>query len=152
MGTEYNDLPSSGTELWVGLSGGGYSKVPGVSEITWDGFSRAVRKPTTLDSDHVIKRPALADYGQLKCKYYYDPNNDTHIALRNRLTETAATAYSDGDKFKIVYPDGNVSAAHAEVAGFVSEFTNGATDPETGTVEGNLTIEVMDIIGFTTGS
>lgn len=147
----YQDIPASGTTLQIKIDAA-YADIPGATDLSWDGFKRSVRNPTHLTSRSVAKRPGLVDFGQLKCKVWYDPNNDEHIALRDRLLETAADAYSDLDDFKIVFADGMANSANAEFEGFVSEFSIGASDPETGTVSADLTIEVTDLVGFVPGS
>lgn len=151
MAHEYRDMPASGTLLEI-MIGYAYAEIPGATDITWDGYSRAVRNPTHLQSPAVVKKPGLANYGQIKATVWFDPNDATHQALRDRMTLTAPEYSAALDQFRITYADGFPTPANAEVEGFVSDFSQSMTDPETGTASCSLTIEVTEIVDFTDGS
>lgn len=152
MAHSYRDTPSAGTELQIDL-GDGYVTIPGASEWSVDGFKRGVRSPTLLSSTHVVKKPGMPDMGQLKGKVYFDPNDATHQAIRARLQESAADAYADHDLFKLIYGgDGFATPANDTFEGFVSEFSISATDPETGTITADMTIEIVTVPVFNAGS
>ena len=145
----YNDIPGAGTTIAISISST-MTVIPGASEISWDGFKQSVRNPTALTSGRVRKKPGLPDFGQVKFKCYFDPNNTVHIALRDRVTNgTPTTAL---DTFQIVYPDGSTSPANANFTGFVAEFNQSGIEPETGTLIFDATIEVDGITSFTAGN
>lgn len=146
----YRDMPSAGTTLEVEI-GYAFTVIPGATDINWDGFKRSVRNPTHLLSPAVVKKPGMPDFGQIKSKVFYDPNNVVHQFLRDRLLQTAEDASAQLDSFRLTYSDGFVTSAFAEVEGFVSDFSHAMTDPETGTATADLTIEVSSITSFTDG-
>lgn len=150
MAHVYRDMPSAGTILQMEV---GYvlTNIPGATDISWDGFSRAVRSPTHLLSPAVVKKPGMPNFGQIKAKVFYDPNDPTHQEVRDALLETAAAASAALVGFKIIWADGFPTPAAAEVIGFISDFSTAATDAETGTVTSDLTIEVNEIVEFTDG-
>lgn len=151
MSHAYRDMPSAGTvlEMEVGYA---FTQIPGTTDITWDGFKRNVRNPTWMASPGVVKKPAMADFGQIKSKVWYDPNDATHIAIRGRILDTPAHASANLDTFRVHNPDGYATPSVAEVIGFVSEFSMGYADPETGTATADMTIEVVSVTSFTAGS
>lgn len=152
----YWDLPSAGTKLAMWLSGpyaeSEYTDIPGATDISWDGFKRGVRNPTNLQSLVVQKRPGMPDLGQLKCKVFYNPNTPVHQVVVSNILETAATASAEADKFKLSYADGYSEPASVEFLGFISEFSQSATDPETGTMTADMTIELYGILAVNSGS
>lgn len=151
MAHTYRDLPSAGTKLSIDL-GYGYTEIEGLTDITWDGFQRGVRTPTKLTSTAKQKKPGMPDFGQIKGKLYYDPNDTTHQALRDRNLLTAAEYSAALDDFQLEYADGYDTPANAQVIGFVSTFSTSFTDPETGTETVDFTVEVTEITAFNDGS
>jgi hypothetical protein len=151
MAHTYRDLPAAGTRLQLEV-GYAFVDVPGVTDISIDGFKRGVRTPTLLISPAVVKKPGMPNFGTLKCKVYYDPNDATHQDMIQRLTESAATASANLDNWKIIYADGFATPANWEFEGFISDFSMSATDPETGTVTADTSIEVTDISAFNAGT
>lgn len=153
---DYIDLPSAGTKLSMWLAGpygdDEYTAIPGATDISWEGFKRGVRNPTHLLSLYVQKKPGMTDLGQVKCKVFYDPNNASHMVIVNKLFETAANASAEIDKFKIEWADGYAVPAALELNGFIAEFSVSATDPETGTVTADMTIEIYNLLSQTEGS
>ncbi len=151
MAHTYRDLPAAGTTLQLEI---GYSfvDVPGCTDISIDGFKRGVRTPTLLTSPAVVKKPGMPNFGTLKCKVFYDPNDTTHQDMISRLTETAAVASANLDSWKIIYPDGFATPANWEFDGFISDFSLSATDPETGTITADMSVEVTDITAFNAGA
>jgi len=152
----YYDIPSAGTKLAMKLAGPyalpTFTDIPGATDISWDGFKRGVRNPTNLQSLVVQKRPGMPDLGQLKCKVFYNPNNTTHQVIVNKLLESAASASAEFDEFQLTYADGFSVPANVHLQGFISEFSQSATDPETGTLTADMTIEVYGFLGITYGS
>ncbi len=151
MAHTYRDLPSAGTILQL-MFGYAFTDVPGVTDISIEGFKRGVRSPTLLTSPAVVKKPGMPDFGQLKCKVYYDPNDLTHQHIRSQLLETAAAASANLDDWKMIYADGFATPANVEFTGFVSDFSTSATDPETGTVTADMTIEITVVTAFNAGT
>lgn len=151
MAHTYRDLPAAGTilELEIGYA---FVPIPGATDISLEGFKRGVRTPTLLTSPAVVKKPGMPDFGQIKCKVYYDPNDTTHKEIRGRLVESAAAASAALDNWKLIYADGYATSANIEFTGFVSEFSQSFTDPETGTVTADMTVEVTEITDFNDGS
>lgn len=152
----YYDLPSAGTKLSMKTAGPYYeaalTDIPGATDISWDGFKRGVRNPTNLQSLVVQKKPGMPDLGQLKCKVFYNPNNLVHQVIVNKLLESAAAASAEVDEFQLSYADGYSVPANVHFNGFISEFSQSATDPETGTLTADMTIELYAITGITYGS
>lgn len=152
----YWDLPSAGTTLSMWLAGpyaeASFTVIPGCTDISWDGFKRGVRNPTNLQSTVVQKRAGMPDLGQIKCKVFYNPNNTVHQVIVENLLETAATASAETDQFQIAYADGYATPANVQFDGFISEFSQSAEDPETGTLTADMTIEVYAITGINVGS
>ncbi len=151
MAHTYRDLPAAGTTLYLEI-GYAYTEIPGATDISWEGFKRGVRTPTPLSALAVVKKPGMSDFGQVKCKVYFDPNETTHQDIRDRLLDSAATASANLDNWKLEYADGFATPAHATFTGFVSEFSHSATDPETGTMTADLTIEVSGQPTFVDGA
>ena len=147
----YRDIPAAGTILQLAVTYGDFVDIPGATDISVDGFKRGVRTPTLLTSPAVVKKPGMPDFGQIKCKVYYDPNDTIHQDLIQRLTETAAAASAAIDSWKIIWADGFTTPANWEFLGFISEFATAATDPETGTVTADTTIEIQEITAFNAG-
>lgn len=147
----YRDIPSAGTILQLEITYGSFVDIPGATDISVDGFKRGIRTPTLLTSPAVVKKPGMPDFGELKCKVYYDPNDTTHQALITRLTETAAVASAAIDSWKLIWADGFMTPANWEFLGFISEFSISATDPETGTVTADTTISITAITAFNPG-
>jgi hypothetical protein len=145
----YNDLPGAGTTIAISIAST-MTIIPGASEIDWSGFKQSTRNPTALNSGHVRKKPGLPDFGQVKFKVWLDPNNTTHIALRDRVTNgTPTTAL---DSWQIVYADGSTSPAQANFLGFISEFAQSGIEPETGTLIAEVTVEVDSVTSFVAGN
>lgn len=140
------DLPGRGSKLQIKNST--FQDVSQCSEISWDGYSVALRNPTHLGSTSVRKKAGLPNYGQIKAKVLFDPNDTVHKLLRDRVKTPAAA----NDEFKMIYADGFVVPANADFFGFVSEFTQSGFEPETGTLTFDLTIEVDSISAFTDGA
>jgi hypothetical protein len=151
MAHTYRDLPSAGTSLEIEI---GYSltPIPGVTDLNHEGFKRGVRSPTLLTSPAVVKKPGMPDFGQVKCKVYYDPNDSVHQHLRSQLLLTAAAASAALDSWKFIYADGYATPANFEFTGFISEFSEAAADPETGTLTSDCTVEITAITAFNNGS
>lgn len=151
MAHEYRDMPSAGTTLEIMI---GYSlvEIPGLTDVNHDGYSRAVRSPTHLKSLAVAKKPGMPNFGQVTGKVFYDPNDATHQAIRDKLLESAAVASAALDSFVLTWADGFPTPSTMEFTGFVSNFSVAATDAETGTVTADLTVEVVEIDDFTDGA
>jgi hypothetical protein len=152
----YYDLPSAGTKLSMKVAGpyaeSVITDIPGCTDISWDGFKRGVRNPTNLQSLVVQKKPGMPDIGQLKGKVFYNPNNVVHQVIVNKLLESAASASSEIDEFVLTYADGFSVPSNIHFNGFISEFGQSATDPETGSLTADLTIELYAIIGMSYGT
>jgi len=151
MAHTYRDLPAAGTTLQLEV-GYAFEDVPGCTDISIDGFKRGVRTPTLLTSPAVVKKPGMPNFGTLKCKVFYDPNDTIHQELVSDLTETAAEASANLKNWKIIWADGFDVPANWEFTGFISDFSASATDPETGTVTADTSIEVTDITAFNAGT
>lgn len=151
MAHVYRDLPAAGTDLKIKISNT-YTSIPGATDISWDGFKRGVRNATPLSGTYVVKKPGMMDPGQIKCKVFYDPNDTVHQQITTLLQQSAAAQSAALNEFEITYADGFNTASHAEVKGFVSDFSHSAADPETGTLTADLTIEVSQIVGLTAGA
>jgi hypothetical protein len=152
----YYDLPAAGTKLAMKVAGpyaeASLTDVPGATDISWDGFKRGVRNPTNLQSLAVQKKPGMPDLGQIKCKVFYNPNNVVHQVIVNKLLESAGSASSEIDEFALTFADGYSVPANVHFNGFISEFAVSATDPETGSLTADMTIELYALIGMTYGS
>lgn len=138
----YKDLPGAGSVLSIEI-GSTMTEILGVSEINHDGFKRGMRTPTPLSALAAVKKPGMPDFGQLKCKWFYDPNEATHQDIRDSLLESAAEASANLRSFKLEYPDGFTTPAHVLFDGFVSDLSMASGDAETGTWTADLTIEVV---------
>lgn len=141
------DLPAAGMNVQVKISST-FTTIPNASEIDFSGFSVAERNPTTLASGRVRKKPGLPNYGEIKFKIFFDPNDTTHQLLRDRVKTPSQTL----DDFKIIYADGMAVPANAIVKGFVKDFDFKSGDPEKGTNEVDVTVAVDDITSFTAGA
>lgn len=150
MAHTYRDLPAAGTRLQL-MVGYAFTDVPGATDITFDGFKRGVRTPTLLASTAVVKKPGMTNFGTLKCKVFYDPNDATHQDMVSLLTESAALASANLSSWKIIFADGYATPANWTFIGFISDFSMSATDPETGTVTADMSVEVTTISAFTAG-
>jgi len=148
----YRDLPAAGTTLQLEITYGSFVDVPGCTDISIEGFKRGVRSPTLLISPAVVKKPGMPNFGTLKSKVYYDPNDVTHQDMISRLLETAAVASANLDSWRIVYPDGFTTPANWEFDGFISDFSMSATDPETGTITADMSVEITVITAFNPGA
>lgn len=142
-----SDIPAAGMTVAIKLAGS-FTVVPNASEIEMSGFKVAERNPTGLTSGRVRKKPGLPNYGDLKFKIWFDPNDTTHQALRDRAKSPSQTL----DDWKVVYADGMVVPANAIVKGFVSGFDFKSGDAEKGTNEVDVTVAVDDITSFTAGA
>lgn len=151
MAHTYRDMPSAGTILQLEV-GYAFVDVPGVTDVSIEGFKRGVRSPTLLTSPAVVKKPGMPDFGQLKCKVYYDPNDVTHQAIEQALIETAAVASANLNNWKLINADGYATPSNIEFTGFVSEFSKSYTDPETGTVTADMTVEITVVTDFNDGA
>jgi hypothetical protein len=151
MAHSYRDLPSAGTKLQLEV-GYALADVPGVTDISIDGFKRGVRTPTLLTSPAVVKKPGMLNFGTLKSKVFYDPNDITHQDMITRLTESAAVASANLDNWKIIFADGFATPANWEFTGFISDFSMSATDPETGSVTADMSVEITDVTAFNAGT
>ena len=153
MAHTYRDIPSAGTALYIDI--GGYDSfvlIEGATDIAWEGIERGVREATPLSATAVRKKPGMMNWGQITATVYFDPNDTVHKNVRDQLTLSAAAQGAALDAFKIVFGgDGFGTSAFAVVDGFVSGFSTSASDPETGTVEAELTIEVTGEPVFTDG-
>ena len=105
-----------------------------------------------MASPAVVKKPAMSDFGQIKSKVWYDPNDETLKLIRSRIQQAPAFASANLDSFKIHNADGYATPSYAEFTGFISEFSMGYADPETGTATADMTIEVTEITDFVDGS
>lgn len=141
------DLPGFGSKFQVYITAA-YVDVPQISEFSWDGMSVGVRNPTALESGRKRKKPGLPDYGSIKIKAWFDPNNTTHQNVRDRVKTPSQTLQN----FKVIYADGMTTPAAAIVSGFVSEFNQSGFVAEDGTLETDFTVEVDDITSFTAGA
>lgn len=141
-----NDLPGYGTKLQITISST-LTDIPQTFEISWDGFSVAERNPTALASGHVRKKPGLPNYGEVKFKVWYDPNDATHILIRDRVKTPSQTL----DTFKLIYNDGDTTPANAIFTGFIKDFNQSGVEPESGTLEFEATIAVDGVTSFTAG-
>lgn len=152
MAHEYRDIPAAGTSLYI-ETGYGEQLIEGLTELNWEGIERGVREATPLSATAVRKKPGMMNWGQITGTMYYDPNDTTHKLVRDRLKLSAAAQGAALDTFKYEFGgDGFATPSFAEVEGFVSTFSISASDPETGTVEAELTIEVTGEPTFTDGS
>jgi hypothetical protein len=151
MAHTYRDTPSASSKIEFKLSGT-YSEVLGASDISWDGLKRAIRSPNYLSRTSMPKRPGQPDFGSIKCKVLFDPNDAVHQAIRDRLLETAAYANAHMDSVRITYADGFVTPATAEVVGFVADFSQESGETETGSWSANFEFPVDSITALTAGS
>lgn len=149
MAHTYTDIPAAGSDLRVYLNSA-YVSIPGVHEISFDGFKLGVRNPNRTAENYVRKRKGRIDYGQMKFKVWYDPNDATHQALVQLIA--GSTAYDDNDQWKLIYADGFNTPANVTFTGFLSEFTESGIDADNGTVVREGTIEIDSITAFTAGS
>lgn len=141
------DNPAAGMKAQIKISST-FTDIPKTSEIEFGGFGVAERNPTALADGRVRKKPGLPNYGELKFKVFYDPNDSTHQLLRDRVKTPTQTL----DEFKIVYADGNTTPAFAHVKGFVKAFDFKSGDPEKGTNEVDVTVAIDDVTAFTAGT
>ena len=145
----YIDLPGHGTTLQISISSV-FTTINGATDISWDGFKVSERNPTSLTDTHVRKKPGLPNFGSIKCKVWLDPNDTTHILLRDRVTNVTPTTALDS--FKLIYADGSTSPAQAVFTGFVADFSQSGITPETGTLEASLEIAIDSVTAFTAGN
>lgn len=151
MAHTYRDLPAAGTSLEIEI-GYSFTAIPGLTDISHEDFKRNIRTPTLLTSPAVVKKPGMPDYGSIKAKCYFDPNDTTHQHLRAQMLLTAAAASAALDSWKFIYADGYATPADFEFTGFVSNFSEAATDPETGTLTADLEVTITAITDFNAGS
>ena len=141
MSHTYNDVPAAGSKLSVSISST-QTDIPGINEINWDGYKRAVRNPTYMQSPTVPKKPGMSDLGQIKCKVWYDPDNTVHKYIEGQLALTAAAQNVALDTFVLTYPDGFTTPTLVTIVGFVSEFSRESGEAEAGQWAASLTVEV----------
>lgn len=151
MAHAFRDTPSASSKIEFKVLGA-YKEILGASDISWDGLKRAVRSPNYLSLPAMPKRPGQPDYGSIKCKVFFDPNDTVHQAIRDRLLQTAAYANAHMDNVRITYADGFTTPATAEVIGFVADFSQESGETETGSWVANFEFPVDSIIGFVAGS
>jgi hypothetical protein len=151
MAHSYRDLPSAGSALEL-ETGYAFSPIPGLTDISHEDFKRNIRTPTLLTSPAVVKKPGMPDFGTVKAKCFFDPNDTTHKHLRSQMLLDAATASANLDNWKFVYADGYATPANFEFTGFVSNFSESASDPETGTLTADLEVTITEITAFNDGS
>ena len=142
------DLAGFGVQFQVMISAS-YVSIPELHELSWPGLKVGVRNPNTLTVGHVRKKPGIPDFGQIKGKFWYDPNDATHQAIVAKMT--AATPNQAQDQVQIIYPDGFTTPAHAVALGFFSESEEEGYDPEKGTIARSFTFEV-DNVTLTAGA
>lgn len=148
MSHTYNDVPGAGTSLKLTITATP-TLIPGVHEISWDGFSVAVRNPTALDDTSVQKRPGLPNFGDVKFKTWHDPNNTVHQALVAKVT--GATPTQALDTWTLTYNDEFVVHANFVITGFLTEYNESGIEPETGTIIREGTIAV-NAVAYTAGA
>jgi hypothetical protein len=151
MAHTYRDTPSASSKIEFKI-GGTYMEILGASDISWDGMKRATRSPNYLSRLSMPKRPGQPDFGSIKCKVLFDPNDAVHQAIRDRLLQTAAYANANMDTVRITYADGYATPAKAEAIGFVADFSQESGETETGSWSANFEFPVDSIIAFTPGS
>jgi hypothetical protein len=151
MAHTYRDLPGSGTTLQMKISST-YTTIPGCTDLSWDGYKRGERNTTTLTSTAVVRKPGLTDYGTIKCKCFYDPNDSTHQAIVAKLSQTAAVQSATLEEWKLIYADGFSTPANVTFTGFVSDFSIASGDPETGTITADLTVTISTVAAITAGA
>lgn len=151
MAHTYRDTPSASSKIEFKVSGT-FSEVLGASDISWDGFKRATRSPNYLSRLSMPKRPGQPDFGSIKCKVFFDPNDTVHQAIRDRLLETAAYANANMDTVKITYADGYATPATAECVGFVADFSQESGETESGSWTANFEFPVDSVTSFVAGS
>lgn len=144
----YDNIPSAGETIAVTISATP-TTIPGVTKLSWDGFSRAERNPKPLSSTHVKKKRGLPNFGELKVEGEYDPNEATHIYLRDAVVTQAIEAALD--TFTVTKPDPLTTHAKVVATGFVKEFNVDSGEAEAGIQTFSCTIAV-DSATFTAGS
>lgn len=149
MSHVYNDIPGAGSTIAILLTST-MTVIPGAYEISWDGFKQNTRNPTGLTDGRVRKKPGLPDFGTVKFKCYFDPNNTVHQSLRDRVKNGTPTAALDS--WQIIYADGSTSPANANISGFLSEFNQSGFEPVTGTLIFDGTVEVDNVTSFVAGN
>lgn len=149
MAHTYTDLAGVGSTLSVTINSTP-TLIPGCHEISWDGFAVSQRTPTALSDTHVRKKRGLPNFGSIKFKVYFDPNDTTHQYLEAAVR--SSTPVQALDAWKVTYPDGFSTPAFATVSGYLSEFNESGREPETGTIIREGTIEVDNVTAFTPGA
>jgi hypothetical protein len=141
MSYVYTDIPAAGSTLAITISST-ITPIPGLTDITWDGLKRAVRNVANLNSTTAQKKPGLPDLGQIKGKVFFNPNDPTHKAMRDRVLQSAAGYTVAPDTFTLTYADGNTTPAKATLVGYVTEFGQASGSVEDGTWTSDMTIEI----------
>lgn len=144
-----NDLPGMGSKFQVKISST-FTDVPGLHDIEWPGRSVAERNPTGNASANVRKKPGMPNLGEIKFKFWFDPNDATHQYIRTKVS--TATPNQAQDEVKLIYADGNTTPANANVKGFFKGWEEGGFDPEAGTVSVDCTFAVDTLVAYNAGT
>src|SRR4051794_35934584 len=102
MAHTYTSIPSASSKIEILISGT-YQEILGASDISWDGFKRAIRSPNYLSRASMPQRPGQPAFGSVKSKVFYDPNDSVHQYLRAAIMATAAYANAHMERVKITY-------------------------------------------------
>jgi len=151
MAHDYRDTPSASSKIEIRI-GGTFEEILGASDMSWDGFKRAIREPNYLSRATKPQKPGQPSLGSVKGKVLYDPNDSVHKFIRDKILTTAAYANAHLDQIKITYADGFDVPATATVEGFISDFSQESGEVETGSWTANFEFPVDSVIEFTDGS
>ncbi len=151
MAHDYRDTPSASSSIEIKI-GGTFEEILGASDISWDGYKRAIRSPNYLSRTTMPQKPGQPTLGSVKSKIFYDPNDAVHKYIRDKLLQTAAYANANMDQIKINYADGFTTPASATVEGFIGDFSQESGETETGSWTANFEFPVDALIEFVDGS
>ena len=133
-------LPGKGTTLSIYISSASsYQPIASRVKITGPKPKLGIRKVTTLDSTYEDKRPSIPDLGQVNFSLFYDPNDATHILVRDKLYTPPSTP----NMFKLALVDGMTTPANEVFEGFITEWERNGMEVE-GTLGADVVIELTD--------
>lgn len=132
-------IPSQGILIYYSTVGSpeNYAAIGNITGFSGPGGSAAIIDTTNLDSVAKEKIMGLPDEGQFTINVNYDPDNTSHIALRNARRARTLVA------FKITLTD--TTATNLTFSGYVTGFAiKGQVNEK---VTADLTIEIDGAVG-----
>jgi hypothetical protein len=141
-----NKVPGKGTKLQIKISST-FTDIGNRTVIEKDDIDVEMRDVTDLDSTAKAYRPGLPDWGTLTLTIFFDPDDTTHILLRDRARTPTQTI----DEWKLIYNTGDTTPPNDDVKGYVKSFSETGMEPN-GTLTAKLVIQLTDQYTPTAGT